>query len=81
MPYTKRPITITTKLGANAVTSAPTRYMMEAVINSLRRPKIQISHCNFIRKSLIIEFKDTVPITNYEKKKLTKKVGNIKSQD
>lgn len=42
MPNTKRPITIMTKSGASAVTSAPTRYNTEATINSLLLPGIHI---------------------------------------
>jgi hypothetical protein len=38
IPNTNRPITITAKAGARAVTSAPTRYKKAARINSLLLP-------------------------------------------
>ena len=49
MPNTKRPMTITGKSGANAVTRAPTKYNTAAKINSLFLPLVQIHHINFIK--------------------------------
>ena len=49
MPNTKRPMTITGKSGANAVTRAPTKYNTAAKINSLLLPLVQIHHINFIK--------------------------------
>lgn len=40
IPYIKRPITMTTKTGANAVIRAPTRYDIADTINSLLLPMI-----------------------------------------
>ena len=49
MPYTKRPMTIIGKSGANAVTSAPTKYNRAAASNSLLLPLVHIHHLNFIK--------------------------------
>ena len=44
IPYTNLPTTNIAKLGANAVTRAPTRYSNAAAISSLLLPKNQICH-------------------------------------
>lgn len=47
MPNTNLPTTNTGKLGANAVTRAPTRYINAATSSSLLLPKFQICHVSF----------------------------------
>jgi hypothetical protein len=49
MPNTTRPMIIIGKSGANAVTRAPAKYNIEAAINSLLLPLVQIHHLNFIK--------------------------------
>lgn len=77
MPNTKRPITITMKLGATAVTRAPTRYSKAARINSFLLPLFQIHDSDIIKENL----NNTISMSVPHLKELTQKVGNLKSQD
>jgi len=52
VPNISLPSTNTEKLGANAVTSAPTKYSNAATMSSLLLPKNQNCHVSFTMKAI-----------------------------